>query len=69
MSKDLKDLPRLLYTVEETAAQLAIGVTKAKDLIASGDLRSVRVGRLRRVTASSLAEYVQVLELREMGLM
>lgn len=64
---NLQDVPRLLYTTEEAAAQLAIGVTKAKELIASGELRSIKVGRLRRITASSLAEYVQVRELQSMG--
>jgi excisionase family DNA binding protein len=67
MSQNLQDLPRLLYTTEEAAAQLAIGVTKAKELISSGELRSIKVGRLRRVTASSLAEYVQVRELQALG--
>lgn len=65
MSK-LQDLPRLLYTTEEAAAQLAVGVTKAKELISTGELRSIRVGRLRRITASSLTEYVQIRELKEL---
>lgn len=69
MSQNLQDLPRLLYTIEESAAQLAIGVTKAKELVASGELRSIKIGRLRRITASSLAEYVQVRELQAMGVM
>lgn len=63
---NLQDLPRLLYTTEEAAAQLAVGVTKAKELISTGELRSIRVGRLRRITASSLTEYVQIRELKEL---
>lgn len=58
---------RLLYTTEEAAAALAIGITKAKELMRAGELRSIKVGRLRRITSSSLKEYVQIRELREIG--
>jgi excisionase family DNA binding protein len=56
---------RLLYTTEEAAASLGIGVTKAKQLLREGDLRSVKIGRLRRITASSLKEYVVLLEIAQ----
>lgn len=58
-----------LFTVEETAAQLSTGVTKVRQLIATGELRSIKIGRLRRITASSIGEYIQIRELREMGVM
>lgn len=51
----------LLITVEEAARRLAIGRTVAFELIASGRLRSVRVGRLRRVPVEAVAEFVESL--------
>lgn len=64
----MKELPaHLLFTTEEAAAQLSIGITKTKSLIASGDLRSVKVGRLRRIVRVSIEEYVQRLYLEENG--
>jgi excisionase family DNA binding protein len=59
------EVERLLYTTEEAAAALGIGVTKLKELIRSGDLRSVKVGALRRVPVSALQEYVQLLRLEQ----
>lgn len=58
---------RLLYTVEESAAALAIGVTKTKSLISSGELRSIKIGRLRRVLASSLKAHVELLDMEQNG--
>jgi excisionase family DNA binding protein len=46
---------RLLYTPEHAAAQLDIGRTHIYGLIA---LRSVKVGRNRRIPAAALQEYV-----------
>jgi len=48
----------VLLTVEEAARRLSIGRTLAYALIAAGDLASVPVGRLRRVPAEALSEYV-----------
>lgn len=66
---DTTKIEPLVFTTEQAAAQLNIGITKTKQLIWSGELRSIKIGRLRRVTASSLKEYVQLCELREMGVM
>jgi excisionase family DNA binding protein len=63
-----KEVTRLLYTTEETAAALGIGSTKAKGLIRSGRLRSVKIGRLRRVLVASVNEYVQVLDVEQNGI-
>lgn len=52
---------RLLYTPEHAAAQLDIGRTHVYGLIARGELRSVKVGRNRRIPAAALQEYVQKL--------
>ena len=51
----------LLLTVEEAARRLRIGRTLIYQLISSGELESVKVGRLRRVPADCLPEYVATL--------
>lgn len=61
------EVQRLLYTTEETAAALGIGVTKAKELIRTGELRSIKIGRLRRITVNSLSEYIVLRDLEQNG--
>jgi excisionase family DNA binding protein len=51
----------LLLTVEEAAQRLRLGRTLVYGLISSGELESVKVGRLRRVPAECLPEYVATL--------
>jgi len=51
----------LLLTVEEAAKRLLLGRTLVYRLISSGELESVTVGRLRRIPAECLAEYVAAL--------
>jgi excisionase family DNA binding protein len=51
----------LLLTVEETARRLRLGRTLVYRLISSGELESVTVGRLRRVPAECLVQYVAAL--------
>jgi excisionase family DNA binding protein len=48
----------LLFTPEHAAAKLELGRTTVYHLIATGELESVKVGRLRRVTAGALQDYV-----------
>lgn len=48
----------ILLTVEEAAFRLRIGRTTCYKLIRSGALESVPVGRLRRVPAEAIPEYV-----------
>ena len=48
----------LLYTPEGAAAKIATGRTTIYALMASGELRSVKIGRSRRVPAAALEEYV-----------
>jgi excisionase family DNA binding protein len=45
---------RLLLTVEAAAERLSISRTRMYALIKSGDVASVRVGRLRRVPVAAL---------------
>jgi excisionase family DNA binding protein len=48
----------LLLTVEEAADRLSIGRTLMYRLVSSGAVRSVTIGRLRRVPAECLEQYV-----------
>lgn len=50
---------RVLLTVEETAELLNVGRTKAYALVRSGDISSVRIGRLRRVPKSAIDDYME----------
>ena len=48
---------RVLLTVAEAAEQLGIGKTTAYALVRSGELASVRIGRLRRIHTDAVADY------------
>jgi excisionase family DNA binding protein len=48
-----------LYNITDTARALALGRTKVYELIASGELESVRVGRRRLVPAHAIADLVE----------
>lgn len=50
---------RLLYSVREVASLLACGRTKAYELVSSGQLPVVRIGRSVRVPASALREWIK----------
>jgi len=50
--------PRLLLTVEEAAERLGIGRTLMYSLVASSQVESVRIGRLRRIPDDALQEFV-----------
>lgn len=49
--------PGVLLTVEEAAQRLRVGRTTAYGLVASGELDSVRIGRLRRVHIAAVEKY------------
>jgi excisionase family DNA binding protein len=50
---------KLLVSVDEAAAMLSLGQTLVWSLVRTNVLRSVKVGRTRRVLVSSLHEYVE----------
>ena len=54
--------PRLVYSVEAAAEALSISRTRMFRLIKVGTIRSIRVGRLRRIPVESLNEYVDQLK-------
>lgn len=50
---------RVLLTVEEAAEQLGIGRTLTYALIRSGEIESVRIGRLRRLPTTAIQDYAR----------
>ncbi|TDC54836.1 DNA-binding protein [Actinomadura sp. KC345] len=54
--------PIQAYTVEQVADILNIGRDKVYFLIRTGQLRSIKIGKLRRITDRHLAEFVTSLE-------
>ncbi len=54
----------LLMKPEAAARQLGLGRTTVYELIRSGELESVKVGRLRRVPVAAISEYVARLRAR-----
>jgi len=53
---------QLLYTPDQTADLLRVSRSKVYELLASGVLGSVRIGRARRVTRRQLDAFVEALE-------
>ena len=55
--------PRLqAYTVEEVADLLHVGRDKVYLLLRTGQLRSIKIGKSRRITEAHLAAFVASLE-------
>lgn len=50
-----------LLTVEEAAERLRVGRTRMFALIGSGAIRSVKIGRSRRIPSTELPRYVREL--------
>ena len=51
-----------LNNIEAVVARLGLGRSKVYEELASGRLRSVKVGRRRLVSESALVEYIERLE-------
>lgn len=51
-------MERQLLSAEEVAEALHIGRTRVYELLYAGEIRSVKIGRLRRVPVDALREYV-----------
>lgn len=49
--------PRVVLTVEQAAAALSVGRTTLFALIKSGELRSLLIGRLRRIPLDEVEAY------------
>lgn len=48
-----------LYKAEDVADQLGIGRSTVYELIRSGELKAVSIGKLRRVPASSIEKFIE----------
>lgn len=48
-----------LYTPDQAARLLGCGRTKLYAFLKSGELRSVRLGRVRRIPRSALDEFIE----------
>jgi excisionase family DNA binding protein len=49
---------RLLLRPEEVAQALGVGRTTVFELMRTGELRSVKIGALRRIPTDAVAEYL-----------
>lgn len=52
----------LLLKIPEVMERLAVGQTKVYELMSSGELRSVKVGRARRVPSDDLERFMAELD-------
>lgn len=52
------ELPKVLLTVEEAAEALSVGRTLVFGLVRGQAIRSIKVGRARRIPVAALQEYV-----------
>ncbi|MBY8879758.1 helix-turn-helix domain-containing protein [Actinacidiphila acidipaludis] len=60
-------MTRILYPVREAAEQLGLSISATRNLIATRELRSVKIGHSRRVPAEALHEFVRRLEAEQNG--
>jgi excisionase family DNA binding protein len=58
---------RLLYTVPQAAALLPVSPSFVWALLHRGELRGVKLGRSRKISAAELERYVASLETSELG--
>ena len=49
---------KLLLKVEEAAAALSLGRSKTYELVESGEIQSIQIGRSRRIPAQALQDFI-----------
>lgn len=54
---------RLAYTVKEAALLLSLSRSLVYELINSGRIETIKIGRARRITSGQLERYIQGCEL------
>lgn len=57
----------LLLTIEETADRLRVKRSMLYQLVATGELKSIKVGRLRRILVRDLEAFVERLASEQEG--
>ena len=60
-----EEMPPLLFSAEEVARLLHVGRGKVYDLMRTGELRSIKVGGCRRISARALADFVAEMDVGE----
>lgn len=60
------DVSPLLLTPAEAARRLSLGRSTLYQLVLTGEIESIKIGKSRRIPAAALAEYVDR-KLREQG--
>jgi excisionase family DNA binding protein len=53
---------RRVYNVLEAAAVLGIGRSKLYELMASGEIRTIHIGRLRKIPVAAIDEFLATRE-------
>ena len=57
----IAESPRLLLTIDLAAQELSLSRSKVYELLAAGEIRSVRIGRSRRIPRQYLIDYIDTL--------
>ena len=52
-------MERTLLSIPEAGEALHLGETKIKELVARGELLSIKIGKSRRIPASAVRAYVE----------
>jgi excisionase family DNA binding protein len=55
---------KLVYTVEEVMSAVSISRHRLYQAMANNDLRSMKIGRLRRFTAEAVRDFIAKMEAR-----
>ena len=64
----IEDAQPVMLTIAEAAQRLSIGRSMLYELMASGAIESVHIGRLRRIPVDCLADFVDRCRREEGGL-
>lgn len=52
-------MERVFLTAEEAAEALRVGRSRVYELLAAGEITSVKIGRLRRIPVDAVREYAE----------
>ena len=53
-----RDEGPVLYTIDQSARRLNIGRTAIERLVSDGELKAVRIGRVRRISRTELERFI-----------
>jgi excisionase family DNA binding protein len=60
-------MDRLLYSIPEAAELIDTGLTKMAELIARGEIESIKIGASRKIPADALTAYVDRLRAEQLA--